>query len=59
MTRRGRGSSSGGSSAHRVVEVVGGARVRGGRPCFLGLPLPCPELDPYPAINDLYNICIN
>ena len=42
-----------------AVEVVGGARVRGGRPCFLDLPLPRPELDPCPAISDLYNICIN
>ena len=36
-----------------IVEVVGGARVRGGRPCFFDLPLPRIELDdPRPTIND-------
>ena len=39
-----------------IVEVVGGVRVRGGRPCFLGLPLPRPELCVHPAISDLYII---
>ena len=36
-----------------AMEVVGGVRVRGGRPCFFGLPLPClkPD-DPRPTIND-------
>ena len=38
-----------------IVEVVGEARVRVGRPCFFGLPLPRPEPDSCPAINDLYN----
>ena len=41
------------------IKVVVGAQVRKGRPCFLSLPLPCLELDPYPAISDLYNMCIN
>ena len=39
-----------------VVEVVGGARVRGGRPCFPSLSLPHLELGIRPAISDLYNI---
>ena len=38
------------------MEVVGGAQVRGGRPCFLGLPLPRLEPGVHPAISDLYNI---
>ena len=36
-----------------AVEAAGGVRVRGGRPFFLDLPLPCP------AINNLYNMCIS
>ena len=39
-----------------AVEVVGGARVRGDRPCFLGLTLPHPELGPHPVISDMYNM---
>ena len=42
-----------------AVEVVGEARIRGGRPYFLGLPLPHPKPDPHVAINDLYNMSIN
>ena len=42
-----------------AVEVVGEARVRGGRLCFLGLPLPHPKPDPHPIISDLYDMCIN
>ena len=42
-----------------IVEVVGGARLPGSRPCFLDLPLSHLEPDPRLAINDLYNICIN
>ena len=38
-----------------AVEVVGRARVRGGRLCFLGLPLSHPEPSVCPAITDLYN----
>ena len=39
-----------------TVEMVGRARMRGGRPCFLILSLPCSELDPRPTICDLYNV---
>ena len=39
-----------------AVEVVGGVRVRGGRPCFLGLSLPRPELGVRPTMTNLYNI---
>ena len=39
-----------------TVEVVGGARMRGGRLCFLSLPLSRPDPGLYPAISDLYNI---
>ena len=41
-----------------TVEVVGGARVQGGRPYFLDLPLPRSKSDPRPTISDLHNICI-
>ena len=42
-----------------TMEVVGGAQVQQGMPCFLGLSLSHlePE-DPHPAINDMYNMCI-
>ena len=39
-----------------AVEVVDGVWVRGGRPCFLGLPIPHLDLGVYPAIANLYNI---
>ena len=39
-----------------TVEVVSGARVQWGRPCFLSLPLPRLEPGVRPAITDLYNI---
>ena len=41
-----------------AVEVMGGARVRGGSPFFFSLPLPHPK-ESCPAINDLYNMCIS
>ena len=39
-----------------ILEVVGAVRVRGGRPCFLGPPLPRSEPGVRPAITNLYNI---
>ena len=39
-----------------TVEVVGRAQVRGGRLCFLGLPLHRLELGVRPAISDLHKI---
>ena len=39
-----------------AVEAMDGARVREGRPFFLGLPLTLLE-EPFLVINDLYNIC--
>ena len=39
-----------------AVEVVGGARMQGGRPCFLNLPLPHLEIGVHSSIIDLYNI---
>ena len=39
-----------------AMEVVGGARARGCKSCFLGLPLHSPAPDVCLAINDLYNI---
>ena len=41
-----------------AVEVVGGVQVQGGRPCFLGLPLPHSKPGVRPAITNLYNIYI-
>ena len=42
-----------------AVEVACGAPVRGDSPRFSSLPLPRPEPDCRPTINDLYNICMN
>ena len=39
-----------------AVEVVGGAQVLEGRPCFLDLPLPRLEPGPHPAISNMYNM---
>ena len=42
-----------------AVEAVGGAQVRRGRPCFLGLPLPRLKSGARPAISNLYNMYKN
>ena len=57
ITRRPGGSNRYGVTVVEMVEA-GTVEVVGG--CFSSLPLPCPELeDPHPAINNLYNMCIN
>ena len=56
MTRKGEGGISSGSGGRGHSGGDGWAWVRGGRPCFLGLSLPCLKLGVRPAMSDMYNM---